>query len=240
MSKKIIVAGAGHGCVEHGPNGSLWAFYTIACPYLHRYERRIGMDLVAVDENGELYCPHGVTDTPQFIPGYLEDPIHSRNDAGCVSLTGGCRPVASSCLEGRDAVYATDENNLSFWLPEEEDIQKSLECDLTGEFEVSACRIFWRELGLDYARGIVPAPVQYIVEGYRGGEWFLLLDMSENDIEKNIDYQVFETKSCSKVRLKIVGHGKGLRIGVIDFSVFGKMAEKNKNDFTKKGYTDGE
>lgn len=235
-----IVAGAGHGCVEHGPNGSLWAFYTIACPYLHRYERRIGMDLVAVDENGELYCPHGVTDTPQFIPGYLEDPIHSRNDAGCVSLTGGCRPVASSCLEGRDAVYATDENNLSFWLPEEEDIQKSLECDLTGEFEVSACRIFWRELGLDYARGIVPAPVQYIVEGYRGGEWFLLLDMSENDIEKNIDYQVFETKSCSKVRLKIVGHGKGLRIGVIDFSVFGKMAEKNKNDFTKKGYTDGE
>lgn len=224
-----IITGAGHGCVERGPNGTLWAFYTIACPYLHRYERRIGMDLVAVDENGELYCPMGVTDTPQFVPGYRDGAAYEERDLGLVSLTGAVRPVASSSEEGRDAVYATDENNLSFWLPKADDDVRSLECDLAGEFETAACRIFWREVGLNYENGVTPAPVKYIVEGYRAGKWFTLLDMRENDSEKNIDYQTFAPRLCSKVRLKIVGCGAGLRIGVIDFAVFGKMILNENN-----------
>ena len=221
-----IITGAGHGCVEHGPDGTLWAFYTIACPYLHQYERRIGMDYIDVDENGELFCPYGVTDTPQYIPGYIDNNNCRDNRLEYVSLTGAVRPVASSSAEGRDAVYATDENNLSFWQPLEEDSEKFIECDLTGEFETVACRIFWREIGLDYAKGIVPSPIRYIVEGYLDKEWFVLLDMSQNDVDKNIDYQVFEPSICSKVRLKIVGCGKGLKVGVIDFAVFGKDVEK--------------
>lgn len=49
-----IVSGAGHGCIVYGPNNSLWAFYTVAAPATHPYERRIGMDRVYADENGEL------------------------------------------------------------------------------------------------------------------------------------------------------------------------------------------
>ncbi|MDO5479646.1 MAG: family 43 glycosylhydrolase, partial [Clostridia bacterium] len=80
-----IVSGAGHGCIEHGPDNTLWAFYTITAPALHPFERRIGMDQVFVDENGELYC--NVTDTPQL--GYGETP--GNNDAGLLPVNARLR-----------------------------------------------------------------------------------------------------------------------------------------------------
>lgn len=220
-----IVSGAGHGCVEHGPGGTLWAFYTIATPFLHRYERRIGMDLVAVDDNGELYCPFGVTDTPQYVPGYRKNPLAEGNSPGYVSLTGGLRPVVSSAVSGREGVYATDENNLSFWQPEESDKTPVIECDLLGRFLVGALRLFWRETGLDYAKGIVPAPVEYLFEGYLDGSWFVLADCRGTTEERNIDYRSFQAKLCEKVRLTITKWGKGIRIGLIDFAAFGRMPE---------------
>lgn len=217
-----IVAGAGHGCVEHGPGGSLWAFYTIAAPYLHRYERRIGMDLVAVDENGELYCPFGVTDTPQYVPGFRADPLREGNSPGYQNLTAAVRPLASSSREGRDAVYATDENNLSFWQPESDDPLPSLECDLSGLFVVGAVRLFWRDVGLDVAAGKLPRPIQYRLEGRNGDDWFTLVDRSDSDEELNIDYRSFPVRSCRQVRLVVTGWNRELGLGLIDFAVFGK------------------
>ena len=63
-SKQGIVRGGGHGSIIHAPDGSMWAFYTVPMAYAHVFERRIGMDRVLVDEDGELSCPK-VTDTPQ-------------------------------------------------------------------------------------------------------------------------------------------------------------------------------
>lgn len=215
-----LVTGAGHGSVEHGPNGSIWAFYTIATPYLHRYERRIGMDMVAIDENGELYCPFGCTDTPQYIPGYIDQPLKKGNSPGYVNLTGAVRPTCSSQKEGREAVYATDENNLSFWQPKKEELTPWLECDLSGLFEVGSVRLFWRDIGLNVKEGKLPKPVKYLIEGFENGAWFTLLDKRDHDEERNIDYQAFPAKLCRKVRLTIYTEGK--EIGLIDFSAFGK------------------
>ncbi len=217
-----IVSGAGHGSVEHGPNGTLWAFYTVAAPWAHMYERRIGMDLVAVDENGELYCPHGVTDTPQYIPGYQADPVCC-NSLDYVNLTGGTRPRVSSTAPGRDGIYATDENNLSFWLPDPADLLPTVECDLTIPYEVGAVRLFWREIGLDYAAGKRPGPVGWLLEGKcRAGDWFPLVDCRDNDRELNIDYRPFPPAQCDRVRLTLTRKPAGLEIGVIDFAVFGR------------------
>ncbi len=221
-----IVTGAGHGSVAEGPNGTLWAFYTIACPFLHCYERRIGMDLVDIDENGELYCPFGVTDTPQYAPGAITDPIKNGNSLNLYNLTGYVRPEASSNACGREPVFATDESNLSFWQPADDDKTPTLQCNFVGAFDVYSSRVFWRDIGLDYAKGVTPAPVKYIIEGYDGKTWFTLLDMSENTEDKNIDYREFpEAKRCLKVRLKILDHGK-LKTGVIDFAVFGVTSEE--------------
>ncbi len=220
-----VVSGAGHGCVEHGPAGTLWAFYTIAAPYTHQYERRIGMDLVAVDARGELYCPHGVTDTPQFIPGYAPDPV-SENAPGLLNLTGDVRPVASSSAPGRDALYATDENNRSFWQPAADDAAPRLLCDLEYPYSVSAIRLFWRDVGLDYAAGAVPAPYRYLLEGRTpAGEWVTLLDRRDSEEEYNIDYRTFPATLCNAVRLTVTGWGRGLTPGVIDWAVFGHYPE---------------
>ncbi len=220
-----IVAGAGHGCVERGPNGTLWAFYTIAVAYAHQYERRIGMDLVAVDERGELYCPHGVTDVPQYVPGYASDPVADNAPELC-NLTGEVRGVASSCAPGRDALYATDENNRSFWQPAEGDEAPWLFCDLEYPYLVSAARIFWRDVGLDYAAGAIPVPYQYMLEGRTPcGEWVTLCDRRDSDEELNIDYRTFDTTLVTAVRLTVTGWGQGLTPGVIDFAVFGRYPD---------------
>ncbi|MBO5069759.1 MAG: family 43 glycosylhydrolase [Roseburia sp.] len=216
-----IVRGAGHGCVEHGPNGTLWAFYTIATGNTHKYERRIGMDLVTVDENGELYCPYGVTDTPQYIPGYRNNPETEGNSPGLYPLTGWCRPEGSSAKPGRDALYACDESSLTWWEPQEEDRIPTLTCDLLANYDVMAARIFWKENGLDYDNGILPGAMQYYVEGYNGAQWELLLDCRDASEDFNIDYKTFSSKKCTKVRLTLTGWPEGIHPGVIDFAVFG-------------------
>lgn len=218
LHREGIVSGTGHGCVEHGPDNTLWAFYTVVTNYAHRYERRIGMDLVAVDENGELYCPNGVTDTPQYIPGFCNNSEFKPN---LYSLTGRVRPVATSNKEGRDALYATDESSLTYWEPDINDREPAIMCDLSASFYVSAVRIFWRDNGLDYSRGILPGPIGYILYGFCDGEWTVLLDNRNPSEEKNIDYKTFPTKKCCKVKLVITDYKEGIHPGVIDFAVFG-------------------
>lgn len=221
-----IVAGAGHGSVERGPNDTLWAFYTIPTPVDHQYERRIGMDMVAVDENGELYCPFGVTDTPQYAPGYIKDPLSSGNSPNLYNLTGGARPDASSAALGRNAIYATDENNISWWQPDDSDESPWIVCDLDGRFSVSSVRLFWRDVRLDYAKNILPVPVGFILEGELDGKWTTLLDRSTPTEERNIDYETFDDAVCERVRLRITSWNRELGIGVVDFAVFGVLADE--------------
>lgn len=225
QSRYGLISGAGHGCVERGPDNTLWAFYTISTPSTHRYERRIGMDLVAVDENGELYCPHGVTSTPQFIPGYKKD-ADVDNSPRLLSLTSKLIPSCSSEINGRNAIYATDESSITWWQPKSDDYNPYILCDLQAEFLVSAVRIFWHEEGIDYQKNIIPQPVKYLLEGLYENEWFVLVDCSNSTREVNIDYKTFDSKICKKVRLTILNKTDDIRIGVIDFSVFGKMEDR--------------
>lgn len=217
-----IVRGTGHGSVEHGPGNSLWAFYTVAVPYMHMYERRIGMDKVEVDENGELYCPYGVTDTPRIAPG--EE--NAGADIGYLPLNGWGRPKATSEAPGREPIYASDGSSLTYWEPAKDDPTPTLTYDLTDPYVVGAVRIFWREKGLDYGNGILPGAFRYVVEGSteeKPDEWFPLLDRSASDEEYNVDYRTFEEKECRFVRLRITGAPKGINPAVIDFTIFGYM-----------------
>lgn len=218
LSKSGIVSGAGHGCVEKGPDDTLWAFYTVACPRNHQYERRIGMDRVCIDENGELYCPNGVTDTPQYSPG-----SNKTGSTGYFNLSAHFRPSASSQKEGRDAVYATDCNNLSCWVPDDADSEPSITVDFDDDFYVGASRIFWSELNYDPEKGMNAGPVGYILEGRSGSEdWFCLTDCSDNKTDFNIDYRTFDEKKCRQVRLTVKSKPRNLTVGIIDFSVFGR------------------
>lgn len=226
MNVTGIVKGAGHGCVEHGPGGRLWAFYTVIAPSTHKYERRIGMDLVDVDENGELFCPNGVTDTPQYAPTEHTDKTPGKNSTHDLSLTGWFRPTPSSEKEGREAFYASDESSITWWQPTDEDPEPTLTYSLGATYKVCASRVWWKDVGIDYAKGVVPGPFKYILEGCDDGEWFTLLDCRNLDEEKNIDYCDFGGRVCRQVRIRVTECPRGLRPAIIDFTVFGRRYVK--------------
>lgn len=219
LNRSGIVSGAGHGCVERGPDNSLWAFYTIACPRTHQYERRIGMDRVCVDENGELYCPCGVTDTPQFGPGEEQS-----GSIGYLNLTEHLRGTASSQQPGRDAIYATDGSGITCWVPDDGDVSPSLTVEFDDDFTAGGSRVFWSEMNYDPESGICAGPVGYVIDGFSEQDgWFRLLDCSDNVTDLNTDYRKFGEKVCRKVRLSITSKPGNLSVGVTDFSIFGKM-----------------
>ncbi|MDD6876730.1 MAG: family 43 glycosylhydrolase [Clostridiaceae bacterium] len=216
--KTGIVKGAGHGCIEHGPGDTLWAFYTCTVCCAHCFERRIGMDRVEIDENGELYCPR-ITDTPQYGPG--ERPS---GDTGLAPLTHSQRGKvrSSSRAPGRDAIYALDASMLTWWQPRADDAEPWLTVELEAPYELEASRLIWRDVGLSYEKGALPGAFRYKIEASDGGDWFCVLDRSESREDFAVDYRTFPPVTARRVRLVITGAPEGIAPGVIDFSVFGR------------------
>lgn len=220
-----LLRGAGHGCIVQGPRNTYWTFYTSIFNYNHKFERRIGMDPVGIDESGELYCP-AVTETPQYAPGVLENPERG-NDAGLLPLTFMQRPVASSSVLGRDAIYASDDSVLTWWQPKSDDAERSITFVLgrNTAYCIEALRIIWRDINMETLDNIMPGPFQYVaeyVDNTSENEWKTLVDASNNDKDLCIDYRQFVPVKAYKVRMRIVGTPKGIEPGLVSFTVFGK------------------
>ncbi len=221
-----ILRGAGHGSIAEGPDNTYWVFYTYFFGYNYKFERRVGMDPLGIDENGELFCPK-LTETPQFAPGVLKNPENG-NDAGLLPLTFYQPVEASSFAPGRDPIYATDDSAITWWQPSADDKERWIEIDLAAEkgYNISSCRIMWRDIGMESLDGINPGAYQYIVE-YKepdSNEWKMLVDASKNEKDYSVDYRTFETVTARRVRLTILGAPKGITPGLISFTVFGKCA----------------
>lgn len=227
-----LLRGAGHGCITEGPNGTYWTFYTSLFCYNYMFERRIGMDPVGIDEDGELYCP-AVTELPQYAPGVLEHP-EAGNDVGLLPLTVLTWPAASSEEPGREAFYAADESVFTWWQPKADDPEKSITFTLGAEtaYNVEALRIIWRDINMETLDGIVPGPFRYVVE-YADecvqGAWKILVDASENNKDLCIDYRQFDAVRAKAVRLRILGSPKGIEPGLVSLTVFGKCARSEQS-----------
>ena len=219
-----LVRGAGHGSIAEGPNGSLWIFYTCRHNYHHLFERRIAMDPLGVDEDGELYCP-AATETPQFAPGVLEHP-EKGNDAGLLPLTFMMRPEVTSAIPGRDGLYAMDDSVLTWWQPAADDKMPTITVELGGlPCTVSAVRILWRDVGMDCEKGIEPGPFRYVLEyadSKKLDSWRILVDASENTEDLCIDYRQFEPVTAYAIRLRILGAPNGIQPGLTSITAFGR------------------
>jgi xylan 1,4-beta-xylosidase len=135
-----IATGPGHGCVAQGPDGNWWVFYTIVLANPPG-GRRIGMDPVDFDANGNMFS-RGPSDTPQWAPGVVANPARN-GDSGSIPLTVNKlramnqRGAFSSQRSGREAAYALDDSNGTWWEPAEDDAKPTLTIDLGSitEFE---------------------------------------------------------------------------------------------------------
>ncbi len=223
-----LVRGAGHGCLVEGQGGTLWTFYTCLFCYNHKYERRIGMDPVGIDSDGELFCP-AVTETPQFAPGALPHPEQG-NGTGWLPLTFMQRPFASSSARGRDPLYASDDSVLTWWQPCDDDPEPMITFPLgqSGRhtrFEIRAVRLIWRDIGMETTRSILPGPFRYVIEYAldRSLElWKTLIDASENTEDLCVDYRQTEPVKALAIRLRILDTPPGITPGLVSLTAFGQ------------------
>ena len=228
-----LINGTGHHSVVEGPDGNLWAFYTLLYRNWDRFERRVGMDPVGFDEKGNMFV-NGPTETPQWAPGVKAKPWLG-NDSGSmvVSLNKFTYDVSSE-RPGRDATYAFDNNVRTWWEPAENDAQPWLMLDLGcanandphQTFVIDSSRILFSDAYLNIAEGIVPGPYQYKIEVSSDGQTFkTVLDKTQNTKDHNIEFDEIAPAQCRYVRLTITGAPKKVPIGILEFTVFGKPVE---------------
>jgi hypothetical protein len=214
-----LLTGTAHGSISRGPGGHLWAFYTLRATVTHGFERRIGMDRVEVDANGELFVPQA-TSTPQWLPG--REPTGSAPETGWLPLNVGVQTVASSTTPQAPARQTVDEDLRTWWEPAVGDAQPTLTSRLSTRSTVRAFRLAWRDVGLDTRRGVVPGPFRYRIEGETApGTWQVLLDRSANTTDLLIDYRELRATSVTRVRVVVVGAPAGITPGIAEFTVFG-------------------
>jgi xylan 1,4-beta-xylosidase len=245
-----LVTGPGHGCVVKGPDGNWWQFYTVVFGPVAG-GRRIGMDPVSFDKNGNM-AVRGPTDTPQWGPGAVSDPYRNGNSRS-IPLTehkvrvGGGHSTISSERPGHEADYATDDHNGTWWEPAEGDAQPSLSLDLSAGTEwapvqlytIDSSRIIFAGgasgivAGTGEGRGATPqytgSPAfRYKIETSQDGKNFTtILDKTRNNVTRYIEFDELPPTVCRYVRLTITDwpRREGGHFGIIEFTAFGKPVE---------------
>lgn len=219
-----IIRGAGHGSVVEGPDGTHWVFYTSVFSFNHCFERRIGMDPIGVDENGELFCPE-TTDTPQFAPGVLPHPENG-NSAGLYPLTFMTYPTATSSVYGREPIYASDDSIRTWWEPASDDKEREITFVISqgSAFSIEAYRIIWRDINMETLEGRPCGAFGYKLfykEKADDKEWKIWLDASDNKDDLCIDFRQPPKVNARIVKLKITSAPKGITPGLVSLTVFG-------------------
>ena len=243
-----IVTGPGHGSVVQGPDGNWWVFYTIVMSNPPG-GRRIGMDPIAFDANGNPYT-NGPSETPQWAPGLVADPVHN-GDSGSIAVSVNKlramhgQSSFSSERPGHEAAYATDDSNGTIWQPAENDAQPTLTVDLVAPTEFETGQYFQIDsIRIEFATGSggprmvpgaapagpPPAPTgsaafRYKIETSIDGKQFTtVLDKTNNEGTRYTEFAEIPPTRCRYVRLTITDwpHRAGSPLGITEFTVFGK------------------
>ena len=207
-----FVNGTGHGGMTAGPNGSVWQFYTCRIARMHQFERRIGMDRVVFDAEGNPTVP--VTSAPQSVSG---------GDLGLVAVTENKPATATSAQPFAGAMMAVDGCTHTCWAPMADDPAPALTVDCKGVFGMCALRLVWAELDLDYGAGRTPEPVRYEVRFYDAAHAEVpgaRLDCRGNTRDLNVDFRAFAPVQARYASIFIERKDARVRHGLTDFTLF--------------------
>ena len=215
-----FIPGAGHGCFTVDQDNNLVCFYTQCISYEDGFERRVGMDICWLDENGDIHV--NITDTPQLAPDLVTDPADASGDLGLARLcTVGGSYWASSYDDGRNPVYAIDNNVFTWWEPDDDDEQPVFHAGLSGIYDVYAVQLNWKELGKFSRDNVVRYRLEYF--DLDANDWAVLSDNSDSDIARAVEYiTIPEGVRTIALRLTILGTTDGKKAGVTGFRIFGE------------------
>ncbi|HEY4328603.1 MAG TPA: family 43 glycosylhydrolase, partial [Phycisphaerae bacterium] len=158
-----LVTGTAHGSIVQGLDGGLWQFYTIVLSNPPG-GRRIGMDPVAIDKDGNISVR--ISDTPQWAPGVIAD-AGKNGDSGSVPVTinklraMNATSSFSSQTTGHEAAYAIDNSSGTWWEPAATDAAPMLTLELSPAtkfdpvqtFTIDSCRMMFNAGGGIGGRG---------------------------------------------------------------------------------------
>jgi xylan 1,4-beta-xylosidase len=231
-----LIRGVGHHCMVEGPDGQLWAFYTVVYRAWNRMasaERRIGMDRVGFDKNGNMFVK-GPTEIPQLAPG-----AKAATENESIPLSVDTAYKVSSEAPGRNAPYAFDDYTATWWSPAENDKQPWLLLDLGAatdqdplqEFMVDSSRILF-SLVSDHPRdrGAAFKPIdgvyKYKIETSLDGKTFeTVVDHTGNAHLDTAPFDDFKPVQSRFVKLTMTDWPKNVPLSVLEFTVFGKPVE---------------
>jgi len=221
-----LINGTAHHSVVEGPDGNLWAIYTLLYRNWNRIvERRIGMDPVGFDARGNMFVK-GPSETPEWAPGVKARPWED-NDSGSIPLSEDKTCAVSSEAPGRNPAYAVDGNPRTWWAPAQGDKEPWLTLDLGAEskqmYLVDSARIlFTLPEGLK-REGDKTRIRKYKIEVSSDGINFrTVVDKTHNYRDNAVEFDEIAPVKCRHVKLTIIGWPQGLSCGVIEFTVFGR------------------
>ncbi len=221
---------AGHGSFVLDDSGNLVFFYTYVIGYEEFFERRLGMDVCTVAQDGPargaIDCD--LSNTPQLAPGKT---IAGQDDLGLYNLTTNSQLYwSSSYAPGRNPYYGSDRLLSTWWEPTDGDTAPTYIRGFGSVFHISAAQIQWKELGRTFTKNNA---VKYVLE-YKdipSNTWMPLADKSTNTTARTAEYVTFDRVLTNAVRLRILGTTENVKVGVHELNVFGE----NYNLVASKG-----
>ena len=138
-------------------------------------------------------------------------------------MNGELRTIGSSNAPNLEGRFAVDNNLATWWQPEADDAQPTLQTDFLLPSTIRSVRIIWRDVGLDTARGASPGAIRYRVELETSKDkWSTIIDRSQSTDDLLIDYRECPQASIgSRARLTILEWPKGTTPAVTEFTLFG-------------------
>jgi len=248
VHKNGLINGTGHHSIVEGPGGGLWAVYTILYRNWSVFDRRIGLDPVGFDAQGNMFVA-GPSETPQWAPGQSPQPSRSNSTDSIAVSIDRYSWAASSSRPGRDPSYAMDNNVRTWWQPEDQDahpwIMLDLGCrnpaDPNQEFLLDSARILFDiapperpSLTVDghtgwfsgLGRGMTPVAYRYTLETSLDNKTYVTaVDKSSNSRVQNVEFTSFTPVRCRYVKLTLTRPAGTPAPAVLELTAFGKPAQ---------------
>ena len=192
FSPSGVVTGTAHGSVIRDDRDEWWYFYTVHASIRHRFERRIGMDRLTFDANGDVVA-RSASSEPQPLSGAFPEGRPWRAIEG-VSYSAGA---------------AFDRSLRTEFAPVK--LPYEVEFEFLKAEDVRANRVIWSADG----------PVGYRID-LKGtdGKWTTAIDATGNAVDLIVDYRELAKTRAKSARLTVVSAPDGVPPRLVEWTLF--------------------
>lgn len=229
-----FINGIGHGSTFTDKFGNYWHVGTMSISVKHPFERRLGLNPLFFDDEGNMYAATGRADYPFIVPqSKLQSP--SDIDPGWNLLSYNKAVEVSSQLFDHPGENAVNEDVRTYWSAQTGKKGEWLSIDLEENYEINAVQINFAEQNADIYGRKTGVAYQYLLEfSVDGKKWHVLADKSENNADLPHDFvQMNESIDARYIRITNIQMPSG-NFAISGLRVFGKgyrQKPENPADF---------